>query len=110
MGEALGGNIQILDNLNHITNDEYAHYIRIKKDTKLYYILGTELINVNSRHKYHLVNTNLTVNAYSNDYVIEGIESKDKKFYIGVQYHPESIYYDINSKLLIEEFIKCLTI
>ena len=108
--EALGGKIEILDNLNHITNDEYAHYIRIKKDTKLYYILNAELINVNSRHKYHLVNTNLTVNAYSNDYIIEGIESKDKKFYIGVQYHPESIYYDINSKLLIEEFIKCLTI
>ena len=98
MGEALGGKIEILDNL------------RIKKDTKLYYILNAELINVNSRHKYHLVNTNLTVNAYSNDYIIEGIESKDKKFYIGVQYHPESIYYDINSKLLIEEFIKCLTI
>ena len=110
MGEALGGKIEILDNLNHITNDEYAHYVRIKKDTKLYYILNAELINVNSRHKYHLVNTNLTVNAYSNDYIIEGIESKDKKFYIGVQYHPESIYYDINSKLLIEEFIKCLTI
>ena len=37
-------------------------------------------------------------------------EISNNDFFVGVQYHPESIYYDINSKLLIEEFIKCLTI
>lgn len=110
MAKALGGEVQLLDNINHNQTSEYVHYIKIKKDSKLYYILENEIINVNSRHKYHVTNTNLDINAYSKDFVIEGIEDKNKKFYIGVQYHPETIYYDINSKLLIEEFIKKLTI
>ena len=45
------------------------------------------------------------ISSYSDDFVIEGVEDKNKKFYVGVQWHPESMKNDINSRLLIEEFI-----
>lgn len=108
MAKALGADIELLSDNNHYSKDKYVHYVTIKKDSKLYNILGKEVIRVNSRHKYHILNTKLDVNAYSNDYVIEGIEDKNKKFYIGVQWHIESLKDDIYSRLLIEEFIRVI--
>ena len=64
----------------------------IKKDTLLYDILGQEEIMVNSFHNYHSEDNNIfKVNAISEDNIIEGIELSDKKFILGVQWHPESM-------------------
>ena len=45
--------------------------------------------------------------GYSDDGIIEAIERKDKKFAIGVQWHPEMIFNETDeSKRLFEKLIK----
>ncbi len=108
MAQAISGKIEKLDTNFHNSKLNYVHKISIKKESLLYEILGSSSILVNSRHFYHVIKTNLSISAYSDDYVIEAVEDKNKKFYLGIQWHPESLNDDINSKLIIDEFIsKC---
>ena len=95
-----------ISNYNHLKPDiKYVHYININKKSKLYRILNKENIKVNSRHKDYLINTDLFISGVSD--VIESIEDPNKRFFIGVQWHPESMLeYDLNNNLIIEEFIK----
>ena len=78
---------------NHKDKKSYSHFIRIKKHTLLYDIIGCDYLYVNSSHEYALENTDLQVSAVS-DY-IEAIEDNSKKFFLGLQWHPEKmIEYD----------------
>lgn len=52
--------------------------------------------------------TNLSQVAYSEDGIIEAIEDKTKKFFIGVQWHPETLINDKSSNKLFDEFIKII--
>lgn len=92
----------------HNSSAEYVHNIILKKDSLLYSIIGEEKIKVNSRHRNQVPNTHLDAVAYSEDHVIEAIEDKNKKFFIGVQWHPESLTEDIYSNRLFDYFIKKL--
>lgn len=93
---------------NHKKILKYAHEIKIKKDSKLYNIFKTDIIKVNSRHKSIIKYTNLNISGISNDGYIEALEAKNKKFFIGVQWHPESMVdYDEKQNNLFKYFIKC---
>jgi len=96
-------------NIIHKQEDDnlLGHKVTIKKDTLLYKILNKEEIMVNSFHKFHAMqNSEVVVNALSEDGYIEGVELTDKKFILGVQWHPEISYdFDENSKILIDYFI-----
>ena len=73
-------------------------------------ILEKDEIMVNSFHRYHVSdNEYFFVSSRSEDGYIESIEMKNKKFIMGVQWHPEISYnFDDNSKKLIDYFInKC---
>ncbi len=85
----------------------YVHNVTIKKGTKLYDIIGVDVIRVNSRHKRYVKSVNnLIVSAVSEDGLIEAVEYKDKKFVVGVQWHPEALTdIDEASNKLFEEFI-----
>ena len=77
-------------------------------NSKIYKILNKNFIKINSRHNDRLLSTNLDIVGISNDNVIEIIESSVKKFFIGVQYHPESmIDYDDIQNSIFEYFVKC---
>ena len=53
-------------------------------------MLQAEEIMVNSRHNYHITSSGIHVaSALAEDGVIEAIESTNKKFHLGVQWHPE---------------------
>ena len=98
---------EMIDINNHKKYLDYAHSIKIKRNSKLYNIFKTDIIKVNSRHKSVIKKTNLNKTAISNDGYIEGIETVNKKFFIGVQWHPESmINYDENQNNLFKNFIK----
>lgn len=77
-----------------ITKNNYeknSHKVKIKENTKLYKILGTDEINVISLHRYsvNLLGIDVLISATKDD-VIEGIEYRDPNiFIIGVQWHPE---------------------
>lgn len=103
MGVLFNGNM--MDISNHKKNNSYAHSIKIKRDSKLYDIFKEDIIKVNSRHKSVIKNTDLDVVAISNDGYIESIEDKNKKFFIGVQWHPESMTYDDRQNKLFKYFI-----
>ena len=92
--------------INHLEpNNNYVHSVIIDKNSKLYSIIGDEEITVNSRHSYHVPELdNTLVSARSSDGLIEGVELKDKKFIIGVQWHPESNLEDEHSKKLFKAF------
>ena len=92
--------------INHLEpNKDYVHSVIIDKNSKLYSIIGEEKIRVNSRHSYHVPELdNTLVSARSSDGLIEGVELKDKKFIIGVQWHPESNLEDEHSKKLFKAF------
>ncbi len=91
---------------NHKKIDKYVHSIIIEKNSLLYKIIGKEKIKVNSRHKSALLKTSFFVSAKSDDGIIEAIEDKDKTFFIGLEWHPESlVLFDNNSKKIFSYFI-----
>lgn len=90
----------------HHSKEKYVHEIRILKDTLLYDILDKEEIMVNSRHNFHITSPGThEVSAYSKDGLIEAIENKDKKFQLGLQWHPEMLD-DENTEKLFTRFIE----
>lgn len=94
--------------INHFKGGEkYVHKINIIKDSLLYKILNKEEIEVNSRHNYHIEKTkDLKVCGYSEDGLVEAIEYPNKKFVLGVEWHPESMLeYDGDSNKIFEAFI-----
>ena len=118
LAKKLNNDNQGLDNtvlnetsINHnMPGVEYAHSVKINKDTKLYDIVKKEELEVNSRHNYHVPNElKFLQSAYSSDGIIEAIEYKDNKFTLGVQWHPEVMsFYDEDNKKILQAFIdKC---
>lgn len=106
MATTFGGELEKIDNLTHHQKDlDYVHEVKIKKASKLYNILNTCKIKVNSRHRWKVVKTDLNVVGLT-DGVIEAIEDSSKDFFIGVQWHPESmIEYDALMDRLFNQFI-----
>lgn len=102
-------NKEEIDVSNHLSNIKYVHYINIDKNSLLYRILEKEIILVNSRHKSQIIDTKLMVSARSNDGIIEAVEDSSKKFFLGVEWHPESLE-DENTEKLFNYFINVLNI
>lgn len=93
MVRAVGGSIGKLDNENHNKEEKYVHSIKIVKASKAYQLIEKEEVKVNSRHiRYSLSTGPLKIVASSPDGVDEIVEDTTKNFYIGVQFHPESLY------------------
>ncbi len=70
------------------------HLVRIEPGTRLYDILGEDEIMTNSSHHQAIkkVGENLRVCAHCvKDDVIEAVEDTDGKFFLGVQWHPETM-------------------
>lgn len=95
-----------IDGNNHRSEEKYAHKVRIARGTLLYNIFKLDEMMVNSRHSYCISSPGIhMVSAIAEDGIIEGIEARDKKFNIGLQWHPESLD-DENSNNLFGEFIE----
>lgn len=101
---------RIESDFHHQPGVDYVHDISIKKGSKLYDILKTDTCQVNSRHYCEVKNfVEFIPVAYSDDGVVEAIEHPDKKFAIGVQWHPELMLdYDQNMKKIFDKFIEVI--
>lgn len=106
MAISIGGMLGHLNNLEHKSTKKYVHYIDINPSSLLYEIIGKDKIMVNSRHKDYVINTNLSIGATCEG-IIEEVEDKNKKFFVGVQWHPENLD-DENSDKLFNYFINKL--
>lgn len=71
--------------------DEPGHRVRIHPGTRLHHIVGVDELPVNSAHHQAArdVPPGVVVSATADDGVIEGIEAPDRRFCIGLQWHPE---------------------
>jgi len=101
---ALGGTLyqdiptQIPHALRHNFYPDYprdylGHDVLLKPDTLLADVVGAERLAVNSFHHQAAkdVPPALTVAATAPDGVIEAVEAHDKRFILGVQWHPEDL-------------------
>lgn len=107
MSVALGGILETLENNKHQSKELYVHRVNVLINTKLHDIVKSDVIDVNSRHNDYVKYTSLVVSGYSEDGIIETVEDKKHKFFLGVQWHPESIK-DKYSKRLLKAFIESL--
>src|SRR5574344_1850681 len=90
----------------HKSNNKYVHDVVIDEKSLLYKVINKQEIQVNSRHKDCLTKTNLKISAYSKDGIIEAIEDETKKFFLGVQWHPEDmITYDVLEQNIFNYFV-----
>lgn len=73
--------------------DQAGHDVDIAAGSRLRAIVGADRLPVNSAHHQAVLAPapGFAVNAVAPDGVIEGIESTDRRFCIGVQWHPEFI-------------------
>ncbi len=71
--------------------DEAGHKVRIETGTLLRRIVGTGEMDVNSAHHQAVREPapGCVVDAVAPDGVIEGIEDANRRFCLGVQWHPE---------------------
>lgn len=89
-------------------NKKYVHSIEIIENTLLFNIVKEKKTDVNSRHNYHIDGVkNFIISAYSSDGIIEAIEYPNKKFVLGLQWHPESMLdYDNYANEIFGYFLK----
>ncbi len=71
--------------------DQAGHKVRIEPGTLLHRIVGTGEMDVNSAHHQAVREPapGCVVDAVAPDGVIEGIEDANRRFCLGVQWHPE---------------------
>lgn len=106
---AMGGTVFCIDNTIHNTEDgSLVHKNIIKEDTLLYDILKMNEVSVNSIHTMFAKDENiknLDISAYSDDGYVEAVELKNKKFCLGVKWHPELMINNENMNNIFKSFI-----
>lgn len=95
-----------------IYDKEYRHEISIIKGTKLFDLVKKEKYNVNSIHSMIAPKRNVEkyarISAISYDNLVESFELDNKKFVMGIKWHPELMLEDEFSDKLFKKFIsKC---
>lgn len=90
----------------------YRHKVSIVKGTKLYDLIKKDDYNVNSIHSMIALKEKVEgyakISSISHDGLVESFELNNKKFVIGIKWHPELMLEDEFTKKLFKEFIeKC---
>lgn len=112
---ALGGTLiqHIPDALPHALPHEQpnprhepGHAITITPGTLLHAIVGATSMRVNSAHHQAVATPGRArINATASDGVVEGIEAGDRRFCLGVQWHPE-FHIDPGDRLIFAALVK----
>lgn len=109
IARALGGSTYKIPNpeKHDKSFEDYVHSISIDKNSKFFQIIKEDKMMVNSRHKRTIKECpRLDKVAFCEDGYADVIEAKDKKFYVGLRFHPESLYNkDEKYNKIFKEFI-----
>ena len=91
----------------NIPRDYLAHTVEIEQGSRLAEILGTRKLRTNSLHHQAIRQPApaLEVVARAEDGVIEAVELPEKRFAIGVQWHPECLPEEPAMQRLFSEFV-----
>ena len=95
-----------------IYDKNYRHEVTIMKGTKLYDLVNKDKYNVNSIHSMiapkEKIEDYAEISSISYDGLVESFELGNKKFVIGIKWHPELMLEDEVTKNLFKNFIeKC---
>lgn len=92
-----------IDHRNAKPAEEPAHAVAVTPGTLLHRIVGRDEMMVNTAHNEapRSLPATLVVNAVAPDGVIEGAERPDRKFCLGVQWHPEFFLKDGDPNLAL---------
>ncbi len=87
--------------------NKVSHKVQVNLKSKLYEIVKKKEFRVNSAHHQAIkkIGKNLDINAIAKDGIVEGIESKKHKFFLGIQWHPEFLISNYDKKIF-KAFIK----
>jgi len=113
---AFGGTLRSLredETLSSYHNRVHPHEVQIEPNSYMARILGISMIKeVRSLHGQAVdrLGKDIRVSAYANDRVYEAIERKEispTNWAIGVQWHPELMFFGNEEYRLFEDFIEC---
>lgn len=84
------------DYFGEMPRNHQAHEVTIDPQSKLAATLGRTTIAVNSLHHQGIkdIAPSLSATAFAPDGLIEGVESPEHPFAVGVQWHPENLIHD----------------
>lgn len=101
--------------VHQIKDGDINHKVTLDTNSIIYTIIKSNEIIVNSNHHQSIdrLSEHFTATAYSDDDIIEAIESKNinKHFVLAVQWHPERLFVnnkDENSKKLFQYFLRSI--
>ncbi len=118
MNCALGGTLyqdllqSFSRDINHSRSDapsDPIHEVRVLQGSLLSAAVGSEALRVNSRHHQGIrkLAPTLTACAKASDGLIEGIEMPQHPFFLGIQWHPESMSSrDMNQQALFNTLVE----
>ena len=93
-----------------IYDKEYRHEIAIIEDTKIYELINKSKYNVNSIHSMiapkEKVEGYARISSISFDGLVESFEVDNKRFVVGIKWHPELMLEDDLTKNLFKKFIE----
>ena len=112
---ALGGSLiqhipdSVENSLTHFKTGQEVpyHEVEIDRDSRLFSIVGRSSLRTNSHHHQALekVPESLKITAHATDGVIEAYEDTQKKFCLGVQWHPERMPREKEHQALFSAFV-----
>ena len=110
---ALGSKVELDKTSSHDIYDiNYRHKVMIEKNTIIYDILGKDVYMVNSIHsmvaKRDELKDFVKISSYSEDGLIESYEVPNKKFVVGIKWHPELMDEDFANKLFKKFIESCM--
>lgn len=97
---------------HHGPRSELIHRVEVEPDSRFARIFGADSLAVNSYHHQAVrrLGRGLRAVAWSSDGVVEGIESADHPWLLGVQFHPEDLIdFHEPSRRLFEAFVAACT-
>lgn len=108
---ALGTDVILDETKSHDKYDvNFRHKINIQKDTVLYNLVQEEIIEVNSIHSMiatkEIVEPFAKISSFSEDGLVESFEVNDKRFVVGVKWHPELMLDTKTTKEIFNRFIR----
>lgn len=88
-----------------------THSVRIASDSRLFSILKSETVDVNSFHHQAVkdVAPSLRAVAWTDNGLVEAVENPAHPFFVGVQWHPELMYTSSSyAKALFRAFVEAI--
>lgn len=81
--------------------------VKIIKNTRLDEVFRSEEVNVNSLHSQSIdeVGDGLDISAVEKNGVVQAIEADHHRYIVGVQFHPEFLFYRKDIRNLFKEFV-----